>query len=963
MNQYQKAFSEIAILVKRFESQYQYFTDNKYSEAEVRKDFIDKFFTALGWDVDHNFQHNPYFQEVKVEKAQKQSHAIAQKRADYAFFLKPDYKNPKFFVEAKKPARNLKNADDYFQTIRYGWNAGTGVSILTDFEEFHIVDCRFKPNIDFVFSGHHKVFNYQDYLIKEKFDEIYWLVSYEAVSVGNIEKYVGSLPKPRVGAKEKQLFGERYQTIDESFLEYIDGIREKLAKAFKRNDESLDSEILTEAVQRTVDRLVFIRFLEDKLIEPENFVDKFGSRSSAWRDFINTCHKLDVKYNGIVFKRHQIDKQDFSDEADKMFAEVCRNFSHLKSPYAFNFIPVYILGSIYERFLGKVVIATDKRVRIEEKPEVRKAGGVYYTPKYVVDYIVKNTVGKIIENKNPKEIAKLKFADIACGSGSFLIGVLECLLEYHIKYYNDNHNEAKNAKCAKIDGAFGLTIRQKQQILVNCIFGVDLDHQAVEVTQLSLYLKMLEDETTATANEMNVLFHEKILPDLSSNIKCGNSIIESDILHEKLFEFKDEKDINPFDYKHAFPLIFRNGGFDAIVGNPPYIQLAMFDWFDANQKKYLLSRFCSSMGRMNTFGFFIEKGIKLLNEKGMLGFIVPNTILTQEYYEALRKYILDHTHIDDIVSYEHLPFADAVVETATIILTKGKGKSPTKISYCTKDLKYSVRNIDQKTFEVSYKKQFNVTYDEDDSKIRQAILKVAKKTFDDAADINQAIALKADRAAYLFDTPKGKNFKPVLDGRDIGRYNINWSGKYLKYDINAIHSCKREDIFLSDEKIFFRRVSSSLMGTIDKAQFYALNTLVVMNRKEGVGCGIKYILGLFNSKLLNYYYSKFLKSTKKVFSEIQARQIGQLPFKEIDFKNEIEKRKHDEIEKLVEEITELKSHTPSAKTEKESEYISRKIETYESRINELVYELYELPSDAIENVEKFGVVDSEEETE
>jgi hypothetical protein len=601
MENFDSAFAIISGLVKDFKENEKRYLSPEYQEAEVRRDFIDKFFEALGWDVYHSKQKNPYEQEVKVDKGV--SIGKAQKRADYAFYITPEFREPKFFTEAKKPCRNLKNADDYFQAVRYGWNANTPIAVLTDFEEFHILDCRIKPNINTVLQNqNHKSYHYTDYADIEKFKEIYFLFSRDAVANNSLEKYSDSLPKPKGISKDS--FKKAYRAIDDDFLEYIDEVRETLAKAFKKNDAKLSSEELTEATQRTIDRLVFIRFLEDKLIEPEYYISGFGKRGNAWKDFISTCRMLDAKYNGIVFKKHFIDEQSFQGPEQNTFKKICDEMSYQNSPYDFNAIPIHILGSIYERFLGKVVNATAQRVKVEEKPEVRKAGGVYYTPKYIVDYIVDNTVGRILRNeiesspnntslsfptcpvfigsapignphdgnvetkkemdtrlkhsgmtktgktsiketensnfpvrrgnegddngtptpvilseaknpgKTPAEISKLRFADIACGSGSFLIGVFETLLKYHTEYYQSHPEQAKKDGCINKDGQWILSIKQKQKILVNNIYGVDIDQQATEVTQLSLALKMLEDESTATANDMQVLFHEKILPDL-----------------------------------------------------------------------------------------------------------------------------------------------------------------------------------------------------------------------------------------------------------------------------------------------------------------------------------------------------------------------------------------------------------------------------------------------------------------
>jgi adenine-specific DNA-methyltransferase len=566
MTAFDKAFAQVQTLVQKFDRDIKHYMSAGYSEAEARQDFIDNFFIALGWDVNHQTQTNPYEQEVKIERSQKQQNESARKRADYAFFLAPNHKDEVFFVEAKKPSVLIQNQPQhYFQTQRYGWNAGCPISALTDFEEFVIIDCRAKPDIKYALNGKHKSYRYTDYANKEKFGEIYWVFSREAVAAGSIKKFADSLPKAKGKIIQKALFKGGYQAIDDSFLEYIDGIRLSLAQAFKKNDDSLDGEQLTEAVQRTVDRLVFIRFLKDKFIEAEQHVNEWTS----WKDFVTDCRKLDAKYNGVVFKKHFIDEQDFAGAEAQLFVDICQDISSLNSPYDFNYIPIHILGSIYERFLGKVIRTTAKRVMVEEKPEVRKAGGVYYTPKYIVDYIVQNTVGKQIAGKTPKQIAELHFADIACGSGSFLIGVYDCLLDYHKKYYlkeladktEINKNNAAFGNVEYINNQWVLSLKLKQDILLNNIYGVDIDYQAVEVTQLSLFLKMLEDESLSSIGTRQGRMFAKVLPDLTKNIVCGNSLIGFDIMSMNggLFEDNELKKLNPMDYASVFPKIMRNG--------------------------------------------------------------------------------------------------------------------------------------------------------------------------------------------------------------------------------------------------------------------------------------------------------------------------------------------------------------------------------------------------------------------
>jgi adenine-specific DNA-methyltransferase len=240
-------------LVEDFKAQEKVFLSPSYQESQARQDFIDKFFTALGWDVTHDQQRNPYQQEVKIEN--KVAMATSQRRADYAFSISPNYEQVKFFVEAKKPSRSLSNADDYFQTIRYAWNTRTPISVQTDFEEFHILDCRAKPNIKTALDHKIASYHYSEYFKEETFAKIYHLFGRLAVAAGSLEKFTATLPKKATKT------AAALQPVDDAFLEDLDEYRVILAKAFKKTNEQLQGEELTEAVQRTIDRLVFIRFL------------------------------------------------------------------------------------------------------------------------------------------------------------------------------------------------------------------------------------------------------------------------------------------------------------------------------------------------------------------------------------------------------------------------------------------------------------------------------------------------------------------------------------------------------------------------------------------------------------------------------------------------------------------------------------------------------------------------------
>jgi adenine-specific DNA-methyltransferase len=943
----EKAFAEVHKLVSDFKKGEKHYLSQSYQEAEARKDFIDKFFIALGWDVNHIHQRNPYEQEVKVEKSVTVSGA--QKRADYSFSLAPNYRDPKFFVEAKKPSNDIYNSDNYFQTIRYGWHKGTPIAVLTDFKEFHILDCRYTPDINNSLDKCFKRFHYTDYLNKEKFGEIYFLFSREEVANSSIEKVAESLPKRKGKVTTKTLFPyEVHQTIDEAFLEVIDGIRETLAKAFKKQDDRLTSEELTEATQRTIDRLVFIRFLEDKLIEQEHYVSEFGEKGTVWNDFISACRKLDAKYNGIVFKEHFIDKQNFAGAEESEFRTICQDICHLNSRFLFNEIPIHILGSIYERFLGKVVNATAKRVTVEEKHDVQKAGGVYYTPKYVVDYIVYNTVGKIIKDKTPDQVAKLRFADIACGSGSFLIGVFDCLLDYHNKYYQEHPDKAKKDKCIKKDGQWVLSIKQKQKILINNIYGVDIDQQATEVTQLSLALKMLEDESTATANEMQVFFHEKILPDMSKNIICGNSLIGTDILTQTLFEGDEERKVNAMDFATVFKDVMRNGGFDAVIGNPPYVMLQNLETREVFD--YSLAKFRSAKYKIDTYQLFTEQSIRLLKDGGLLGYITPNTFLKNIHSEPLRKYILENTVINEILLFNYSVFS-ASVDTCVFIFEKGNATKKNELSVNLAEVVFQVKevaHVKQSSFWNNNRTDFNLLISGSDTIVLNKIGLQSK------ALLNYCGAYFGiqtfDRDKYVSKEKTNKNFEPVIDGGNIEPYYLKSSNEYVNYTPSSIKSGGNEIIY-RQERICIRQIGATPIATIVPANIFTLNTIYNVYLKEKNIANLSFLLGIINSKTTKYFWRKNNSDEKKTFPKIKKEAILSIPIPEIKPQNHSRKSIHDKIVLLVEQMIKAKTEINHAKTDKDRTYFERKCSSLETGIDNEVYKLYDFTEDEIKIVE------------
>jgi type I restriction-modification system DNA methylase subunit len=478
--------------------------------------------------------------------------------------------------------------------------------------------------------------------------------------------------------------------VDAEFLKEIESWREALAKDVALKNPRLTVPELNFAVQLTIDRIIFLRMCEDRGIEHYGQIQNLLNGTNTYRRLREIFYHADDKYNSGLFdfKTDRLTPEIKVD--DKPLKDIFKNLYYPESPYEFSVLGADILGHVYEQFLGKVIRLTEgHRAKVEEKPEVRKAGGVYYTPTYIVDYIVKNTVGKIVgaglsalpeegtqrevplqHRLTPKQISKIRILDPACGSGSFLLGAYQYLLDYHRDWYQKDGLQKHTKEIYQgYGGQWYLTIQEKKRILLNNIYGVDIDPQAVEVTKLSLLLKVMEGENQDTLQRQMKLFKERALPDLGSNIKCGNSLIGPDFYQGEQMNFLDSEEtyrINPFDWNKEFFEIMKRGGFDAVIGNPPYGIVT-----SEIQKDYLEKNFVATEGRFDNYELFIEKGSRLCRERGLLGFIVPSPLLTNLYTRKLRIYLLDQCTIKEIANFGMDVFEDPTIHTCIIIVSRG----------------------------------------------------------------------------------------------------------------------------------------------------------------------------------------------------------------------------------------------------------------------------------------------------
>jgi len=664
-------------LVDRFECNRDVYRSNQYNETQARHEFIDPFFMALGWDVNNEKGYAEAYKEVIHEDAIKVGGAT--KAPDYAFRIGGARK---FFVEAKRPGVNIKeDGDAAYQLRRYAWSAKLPLSILTDFEEFAVYDCRVKPDkADKASTARVLYLTLDKYA--EKWDKIASIFSPEAIHKGSFDKYIEST-KRKKGTAE----------VDTAFLKEIEAWRDVLARNIALRNTKLSTRELNFAVQRTVDRIIFLRICEDRGIEGYGQLMALQNGTETYKRVCQIFRRADERYNsGLFHFRKDKDRTEPPDGLtlnltvdDKVLKGIVKELYYPDSPYEFSVLPADILGHIYEQFLGKVIRLTPgHRAKVEDKPEVKKAGGVYYTPTYIVDYIVEHTVGKLLEKKTHQQASKLRILDPACGSGSFLLVAYQTLLNWHLKWYSEHdpekHARGRNPKIFHGPGGdWRLTTAEKKRILLNNIYGVDIDPQAVEVTKLSLLLKVLEGENTETLGKSLRLFHERALPDLADNIKCGNSLIGPDFYEGKQLSLIDEEEryrINAFDWNAEFPEIMGAGGFDVVIGNPPYIRIqAMKEWAPIEVEFYKRRYAAASKGNYDIYVVFVERVLQLLNKHGRMGFIMPHKFFQAKYGQSLRELVAKGNHLGELVHFgDQQVFAGASTYTCLLFLDKAGNK-------------------------------------------------------------------------------------------------------------------------------------------------------------------------------------------------------------------------------------------------------------------------------------------------
>ena len=977
-----------------------------YNESQLRQEFVNPFFAALGWDVGNSRQ-------VLHEASLRSGRSV--KHPDYSFLAGA---RRVFYVETKKPAIDIgASFDPALQLRSYGWSGNTAVGILTNFAEFAVYDCRIQPQQgDSPATARLLHLDYAQYL--DEWTLLHSAFSRQAVQQGKHRDLLEAAPK-------------NVLPVDEAFLQDMEHWRRELARELHKQARFIDRELserdLNLLVQQTIDRIVFLRIAEDRSLEPESQLERAAQGQGVYKKLKDIYTEADRKYNSGLFHFGAAD--DSRPNPDKLSMEIyipdrilrpiILDLYPPKSRYQFSVIAADILGQAYERFLGNVIeVRSDKyetTVAVREKPEVRKAGGVYYTPSYIVDYIVENTVGALLDGATPQQAESLRILDPACGSGSFLTGAYQYLLDWHLRQYARQPERYKNRISRRGDG-YILNLVEKRRILTSNMFGVDLDQNAVEVSKLSLLLKMLEheDEKSGALDADGPL-----LPDLSGNIKWGNSLVGSDFYQGQRMDDKDDQDqeemrrVKVFDWESAagFGEIMAAGGFDAVIGNPPYVRQ---ETLGREFKAYAKEKFETYAGTADLYTYFIERGVKLLKEGGLFGFIVANKWMRARYGKALRQWLKGQA-LREIVDFGDLPvFQQATTYPCILTIGKPTPLSPPDASGGSVVAgSFQVAQLDSLEFaslrehvqERRYAVERRLLDDGGWSLARREVQVLLRKLADAGIPLEEYVKSKIHygiktgfNEAFVIDSTtrdrliaqhesSAEVIKPILAGRDVKRYAdpvVNryvifarrgidieqypairlyleqfrerlepkppdWRGAWQgrkpgKYTWYEIQDTVAYFNAFEEPKIIYPNICKQPEFTMDFDSRYTNQKCFIISVAD------KYLLGILNSKLMMFFFQTTIPKLRGDYFEPGFAFLRSFPVRQIDVECAEDLEMYDEMVKLVDMMLSLHAQLPTLSDEARR-VVDLQIESTDKAIDALVYRLYGMSDDEVRLVE------------
>jgi type I restriction-modification system DNA methylase subunit len=925
----EEAKTDIVELVTKYQAEAAAGKLKAYSEEDVKKGFILPLFAALGW-------HTKDRDEVSAEEYIKSSG-----RVDYGFYLDG---RAKFYLEAKKPTANIHDEKWARQAIRYSWNKGVTWAVLTNFDRL-------------------LVFNAQD--VKSSLKEKLLFDIPCADYIGRFED-IERLSKDSLAANALDVYAERigkkYQKVPITLLLYKDlnECRRLLTQSLAQWNPELKKkqDLLDEGVQKLLDRLIFIRVAEDRGVEPPTLLpllraweaDKGENKTPLYQSMIGTFRELDKIYDSNLFSEHPFEKwEEYSNTTKDVVALLYGKEGYYE--YDFKVMPADVLGTVYENYLGyRLSQAKSKKKLFGEMELSRDAGkrkeqGIYYTPAFVVDYIVRHALQPVLDRcKTYQELLAVKILDPACGSGSFLLKALEVLNEKYKELGQKGDEDTKRL------------------ILTMNLFGVDLDEQAVEIAKLNLLINSLD----------------KREPLAATNIKCGNSLISGTDVELKKYFGADFRGKKPFNWKEEFPDVFKQGGFDVVIGNPPYVRP---ENVEEDERSYFIKsgHFEKFFGRFDIYILFIERALKLLRENGNLSFIIPSSFFNQNYAKVLREWLLTDFEVEDIEDLSDVKVFDSAAVQCAILLAKNVKPNfehvirigrPQSIENAVLGLKKetSPQTSFLKMPQCMIRTDLNIGFQPIIDKVKEQSIFMSDICYVAIGIVPHDSKTGASKDRLISSKKISPSQKRYIEGKDIGRYKLIWRGIYLDYQPKLMHRPKFKEL-LENDKLFVRNISTKegLLAVLDREKYYSNDTvsicvpwyLLEQVKERGVlgsegqlansrKYDLLYLLAVINSKLLNFYFKKVLSSNLHVYPEA----VRSLPIHRIDFENLQEKEVFADLTELAEKLLDFQKQFHVVEEHSNDwERIKSEIEKTDRKIDEAVYQLYGLTPEEIAVVE------------
>ena len=974
---------EIRDLINRFESERTRFMNVSYNETQLRTDFLDPLFTVLGWDITNTQGKPTNEREVLVEEGLRADANENTKKPDYTFRL---FAERKFFVEAKKPFVKIEtDPEPAKQVRRYGFTAKLKISVLTNFEYLAIYDCSELVNVDDTVSkGRLKLYHFSEY--EEKLDEIKSLIGKNAVYTGAFDEVWEDI--------ELQI--QRFN-IDDLFLKQINEWRVLLGSEIHEKNPEIDEFQLNDIVQSYINSIVFLRVCEDRNLEIYKTLFNLAENKN-FTALIEKFRIADTKYNAGLFSQ-PLSEEIISNDSNA-FWTIIKQLYFPESSYSFAVISSDILGHIYEIFLGEQLKIIGGIVSLKKKPEIEDRD-VVTTPTFIVRDILNETVKEFCINKTDDEILNSKFADIACGSGAFLLETFQLLQDTLVDYYVQNDN----TKLVQTGiNNYKLKFEVKKQILLQCIFGVDKDFNAVEACKFGLLLKLLEDED-------NLSISHPALPNIDNNIQYGNSLIESNQTTQE-----NQEAINPFDFGEI--------KFDVIVGNPPYLATEHIKKFTPAELPIYKEIFDSAYKQFDKYFVFIERGFGLLKPNGILGFIIPSKFAKVGAGKKLRELLSDKTAVKKIVSFgANQIFQDKTTYTCLLILTKNEKEALRYHEVCNlndwksknyiieydnvefselneetwvlmpNDLKPIFVSISEQSIELEQligsenifngiqtskneiyvqvaerddEDYFYFTYNDEEFKVEKALTRPYFQTSTGIDNLNTYRLLEPNSfVIYPYRNEGGR-----VNFIDIETLETDFPETYRFFESKKEQLESRDikpEPATQDEWYRYGRHQSLekcdvpqklIVGVLSQGNKYAIDTnhtfissggtagYCMITLPENLPYSIFYIQALLNSKYSEWFASLYGEVFRGGFIARGTKVLKKLPIRKIDFEITEEKELHDNIVRIQQELIQLQGNIDrNQNNNRQLIPLNRRYSQKKTEMDNLLKELYKLGDD------------------